>query len=163
MAWPDIFPLRRITESRRYHWWAYGVVAIGMSILSIEGYGSSAALSAISSDFYADRTSVSLISLGYSLSLSAMLMPMGRIADMIGRKRLYLIGFLVFVASALVGGVSQSLGVLILMRIVQGAVSAGAYASGMVLLLEAFPDNQRGKAIGFYMAAKGAGAILGPM
>ena len=165
MALPDIFPLRRITESRSYHWWVFGVVAIGVSINLIDNEAISIALPSIRDDLSPgiSLTTLEWITLGYGLSASAMLMLMGHLADMIGRKRVYLIGLSVFVASALVGSVSQSLSLLILMRMVQGAASAGVYAGSMALLLGAFPDSQRGKAIGFYMAAIGIGAILGAM
>ena len=158
-----LFPLRRIVQSPNYHWWAYGAVAMGMLINVMDQSGINIALPEIADEFAADIPTVQWISLGYTLATSAMLMPMGRLSDMIGRKRVYLFGFFFFVVLAAVGGMSQTLGVLIAVKIVQGLASAGVQANSMALITEVFPDNQRGKAMGMYMAIIGSGAIMGPM
>ena len=163
MAFSNIVPLRRITESQNYHWWAYGAVAIGMFINVMDQSGINIALPQIADDFAADIPTVQWISLGYSLATSAMLMPMGRLSDMIGRKRVYLTGFAGFVLLAIVAGLSRNLGILIAAKIVQGMASAGVQANSMAFITEVFPDNQRGKAMGLYMAIIGIGAISGPM
>ncbi len=163
MASRNIVPLRAIVQSPNYHWWAYGAVAIGMLINVMDQSGINIALPKIADEFAADIPTVQWISIGYTLATSAMLMPMGRLSDMIGRKRVYLFGFTFFVILAVVGGLSQSLSVLIVAKIVQGLASAGVQANSMALITEVFPDNQRGKAMGMYMAIIGSGAILGPM
>ena len=158
----SILPLRAIVQSPNYHWWAYGAVAMGMLINVMDQSGINIALPQIADEFSADIPTVQWLSLGYTLATSAMLMPMGKLSDMIGRKRVYLGGFFFFVVLAVVGGLSQSLGVLIAAKIVQGLASAGVQANSMALITEVFPDNQRGKAMGMYMAIIGSGAILGP-
>ena len=163
MTSTNVFPLKRITDSRNYHWWAYGAVAIGMFINVMDQSGINIALPEIADSFTADIPTVQWISLGYSLATSAMLMPMGRLSDMIGRKRVYLVGFAGFVLLAVVGGLSRSLGLLIAAKIVQGLASAGVQANSMAFITEVFPENQRGKAMGLYMAIIGIGAISGPM
>ena len=159
----SILPLGGIVRSPNYHWWAYGAVAIGMLINVMDQSGINIALPRIADEFSADIPTVQWISLGYTLATSAMLMPMGRLSDMIGRKRVYLCGFALFVMLAAVGGMSQTLGVLIAVKIAQGLASAGVQANSMAFITEVFPDNQRGKAMGMYMAIIGSGAILGPM
>ncbi len=163
MASPAIAPLRAIASSPNYHWWAYGAVAIGMFINVMDQSGINIALPRIADDFEADIPTVQWISLGYSLATSAMLMPMGRLSDMIGRKRVYLAGFAAFVVLAAVGGMTNSLAMLIAVKIAQGMGSAGVQANSMAFITEVFPDNQRGKAMGMYMAIIGIGAISGPM
>ena len=163
MTTGSILPLRRIVQSPNYHWWAYGAVAMGMLINVMDQSGINIALPRIAEEFSADIPTVQWISLGYTLATSAMLMPMGRLSDMIGRKRVYLIGFALFVVLAALGGMSQTLGVLIAVKIAQGLASAGVQANSMAFITEVFPDNQRGKAMGMYMAIIGSGAILGPM
>ena len=159
----NILPLNAIVQSPNYHWWAYGAVAMGMLINVMDQSGINIALPRIAEDFSADIPTVQWISLGYTLATSAMLMPMGRLSDMIGRKRVYLYGFALFVVLAAVGGMSQTLGMLIVVKILQGMASAGVQANSMAFITEVFPDNQRGKAMGMYMAIIGSGAILGPM
>lgn len=159
----NILPLNAIVQSPNYHWWAYGAVAMGMLINVMDQSGINIALPRIAEEFSADIPTVQWISLGYTLATSAMLMPMGRLSDMIGRKRVYLFGFALFVVLAAVGGMSQTLGMLIVVKILQGMASAGVQANSMAFITEVFPDNQRGKAMGMYMAIIGSGAILGPM
>ena len=125
--------------------------------------GINIALPEIAEEFAADIPAVQWITLGYSLATSAMLMPMGRVSDMFGRKLVYLLGFVMFAVMALVGGLSQSLGFLIAVKIVQGLGSAGIQANSMALITEVFPDRERGKAMGMYMAIIGTGAVSGPM
>ena len=156
-------PLRAFAESRNYHWWAYFAVAIGMFINVMDQSGVNIALPEIADEFLADIPTVQWVSLGYSLATSAMLMPMGRLSDMFGRKRVYIIGFAVFTALALAGGVSQSLNALIAIKVAQGLASAAVQANSMALITEVFPDRERGKAMGLYMAIIGTGAISGPM
>ena len=162
MASRDLLPIRRVVQSSNYHWWAYGAVAIGMLINVMDQSGINIALPEIADEFAADIPTVQWISLGYTLATSAMLMPMGRLSDIIGRKRVYLCGFTFFIVLSVVGGLSQTLGVLIAVKVVQGLASAGVQANSMAFITEVFPDNQRGKAMGMYMAVIGSGAIMGP-
>ncbi len=159
----SIGPLNRITSSPNYKWWAYGAVAIGMFLSVMDQSGINIALPQISEHFAADIPTVQWITLGYSLATSAMLMPMGRLSDMIGRKEVYLIGYAGFIILAFVGGLSQSLAFLIAAKILQGIASAGVQANSMALITEVFPSNERGKAMGLYMTIIGTGAISGPI
>lgn len=159
----SIGPLNRITSSPNYKWWAYGAVAIGMFLSVMDQSGINIALPQISEHFTADIPTVQWITLGYSLATSAMLMPMGRLSDMIGRKEVYLIGYAGFIILAFVGGLSQSLAFLIAAKILQGIASAGVQANSMALITEVFPSNERGKAMGLYMTIIGTGAISGPI
>ena len=156
-------PLRAIAASPNYHWWAYFAVAVGMFINVMDQSGVNIALPEIADEFLADIPTVQWVSLGYSLATSAMLMPMGRLSDMFGRKRVYIMGFAVFTALAFAGGVSQSLNALIAIKVAQGLASAAVQANSMALITEVFPDRERGKAMGLYMAIIGTGAISGPM
>ncbi len=125
--------------------------------------GINIALPEIADHFDADIPTVQWVSLAYSLATSAMLMPMGRLSDMIGRKRVYIIGMSIFVVMAFAGGFSQNLGILIILKVLQGMASAGIQANGMALITEVFPQSERGKALGFYMTIIGTGAISGPI
>ena len=163
MAKLRIGSINRITSSPNYKWWAYGAVAIGMFLSVMDQSGINIALPQISEHFAADIPTVQWITLGYSLATSAMLMPMGRLSDMIGRKEVYLIGYAGFVILAFVGGLSQSLAFLIAAKILQGIASAGVQANSMALITEVFPSSERGKAMGLYMTIIGTGAISGPI
>ena len=156
-------PIRSLRSGPNYKYWVYGAVAIGLWINVSDQSGINIALPQIAEEFAADIPTVQWITLAYSLATSAMLMPMGRLSDMFGRKLVYLLGFAVFAVMALVGGLAQSLGFLIAVKILQGLASAGIQANSMALITEVFPDRERGKAMGMYMAIIGTGAVSGPM
>lgn len=162
-ALPTVGPLSRFTESSNYHWWVYSSVALGLFLTVMDQSGVNIALPRISDHFLSDIPTVQWLSLGYVLATSALIMPIGRLSDMVGRKRVYLWGLVVFVVFALLGGVSQSLGLLIAAKIVQGLGSAAIQANAMAMITEAFPERQRGKALGMYMTVIGSGAITGPI
>ena len=97
------------------------------------------------------------------LTIGALLLPMGRLADMLGRKRVYVLGFIVFAVSAGLTGSSTNIVALIGFKAAQGVGSAMVQATGMAIITSAFPSSERGKVIGTYMTAVGLGAIVGPV
>ena len=153
----------RIVGSPHYKWWVYSAIAVGMFVTVMDQSGVSIALPRIADRFSADLPTVQWITLGYVLSTAAMLMPMGRLSDMLGRKPVYLAGFVVFIAAAALGGFAQSLSMIIVAKVVQGIGSAAIQANGLAMIAQVFPDNERGKGMGMYMAVIGTGSISGPV
>lgn len=158
-----IQPIARITSSANYKWWAFGSVALGLFLTVTDQSGINIALPRISEHFGADIPTAQWIALGFILSTSVMFMPIGRLSDILGRTYVYMIGFGVFVAGALLGGTAQVFPVLIAAKILQGIGVAGIEANGMAMVADIFPERERGKAIGLYMAIIGAGAVGGPV
>jgi EmrB/QacA subfamily drug resistance transporter len=87
---------------------------------------------------------------------------MGRLSDILGRKRIYLTGFAIFAVGALLAALSLSFTTLILSRILMGVGAAMTQGSSMAIMVSAFPSNERGKALGLQMSAVGTGAVAGP-
>ncbi|MFQ5933063.1 MAG: MFS transporter [Dehalococcoidia bacterium] len=155
-------PLQAIVQSRHYKWWTYISIAIGLFVAVMDQSGTNIALPKIAEHFSKDIPTVQWITLSYILSISAMLMPLGRLADILGRRRVYIVGFLVFVGAATIGGTAQAFPVVIVAKIVQGIGSAGVQANGLAMVTEAFPQKERGKALGLYTGVVGGGLIMGP-
>ena len=154
--------LAAITQSPNYKWWAFGAIAVG-TFASVADHGSvNIALPSIARNFGTDIPSVQWVVIGYALTISALLLPMGRLADLVGRKNVYIAGSLVFILGALIAGSSPNLPVLILSRLLQGAGAAMTQGTGMAITVAAFPSNERGKAIGSIMTIVGIGAVAGP-
>ena len=158
-----IGPSERVLSSPHYKWWAFGAIAVGMFVTVMDQSGVSIALPRIADRFSADIPTVQWITLGYVLSTAAMLMPMGRLSDMVGRKSVYIGGFVVFIAAAAMGGAAQSFAVIIVAKVVQGVGAAGIQANGMAMVAQVFPASERGKGMGMYMAIIGTGSISGPV
>ena len=100
--------------------------------------------------------------IAYALAITALLLPMGRLADLVGRKKVYIAGGLVFVLGAVLASRSSSLIMLILSRILQGVGGAMTEGTGMAIIASVFPASERGRAIGLSMAVVGLGALVGP-
>ena len=144
-------------------WKVFATIAIGTFVSVVDQTGVSLALPPIADHFDAAIPTVQWVALGYILTTGSLLMPMGRLSDMVGRKRVYTAGFVVFVLFAGLTGSSTSLLGLILFRVLQGTGAAMIQANGMAILISTFPGNERGKVIGLFMTMVGAGAIAGPV
>ena len=151
-------PLQQ-TSSRK--WLVFGAIAVG-SFLSVIDYGSVlVALPAIETYFDSDLPTVQWIVVGHALVISILLLPMGRLGDMIGRKRVYVGGFAIFVASSAVAGFSVDLFMLITAKVAHGVGSAMIQSTAMATLISAFPDSERGKALGTHLSVVGTGVVAG--
>ena len=151
-----------IRQSTNYKWWAFIAVAIGTFASVADQVSVNVALHPIAGHFNSDIPTVQWVVISYTLTISALLLPMGRLSDIVGLKRVYIIGSLVFAIFAITAGLSINLGLLIGSRVIQGAGAAMTQGTGMAIIAAAFPNNERGKAIGFMMAVVSSGAIVGP-
>ena len=142
-------------------WWVFGAIAVG-SFLSVIDYGSVlVALPAIETYFDSDLPTVQWIVVGHALVISILLLPMGRLGDMVGRKRVYVAGFVIFVASSALAGFSVDLVMLIGAKVIHGVGSAMIQGTAMATLISAFPDSERGKALGSHLSVVGTGVVAG--
>ena len=120
------------------------------------------ALPVIESYFETDLSTVQWVVVAYALAICVLLLPMGRLGDLIGRKQVYMIGFSIYVASAALCCISPNIVLLICFRIGQGIGSAMIQSNAMAMVISAFGDNERGKALGSNMSVVGSGFIVGP-
>jgi EmrB/QacA subfamily drug resistance transporter len=112
--------------------------------------------------FGASLAAVQWVSLAYLLTLAALLIPVGRLADSHGRKLLYLYGFVVFTAASAACGWAPSLGALIGFRIVQGIGAAMLQANSVALVVTSAPAGRVRTALGVQAAAQAIGLAVGP-
>lgn len=99
---------------------------------------------------------------GYILTLAALVLIFGKIADRIGKRAMFLPGFLIFGVGSLMCALSRNFPLLILSRVVQASGSAMTMSSSQGLIAEIFPTNERGKALGINASALAIGAMIGP-
>lgn len=112
--------------------------------------------------FHTSLAAVEWVSLAYLLTLVALLVPAGRLADAHGRKLFYLYGFVVFTASSAACGLAPSLGALIAFRVVQAAGAAMMQANSVALVATSAPRARMRTALGVQAAAQALGLALGP-
>ena len=151
-----------IKTSPNFKWWVFSTIAIG-TFLSVIDHGSvQVALPSIERHFGADLPTVQWIVVGYALTISVLILPMGRLGDIIGRKQVYVGGMVIFVVAAGLAGLSPNLGSLIAAKVFQGVGSAMVQSSGIAMVVSSFPGTERGKALGTHLSVVGAGAVAGP-
>ncbi len=121
------------------------------------------ALGAIADDFNVTLSTVSWVVIVQSLVISALMMPMGRLGDIIGRKRIHLLGLIFFGSGALLTAVASTFSILIISRIITSIGNAMGQSVGTALVVSAFPKTERGKAIGSQTTAVAIGGASGPI
>ena len=109
-----------------------------------------------------DAMALGWVSLSFLLASAALLVPMGRAADIFGRKKVFTLGFVIFTAASLFCGLSATQGQLLAARVLQGIGSSMIFGTAVAILTSVFPPEKRGKAIGWVSAAVYTGLSLGP-
>ena len=151
-----------LARSPNYKYWVFGAVGIGI-FASVVDHGSvNVALPTISSKFQTDLPTIQWVVIIFSLTIAALLLPMGRLSDIVGRKKVYMAGTVVMGIGAALSGLSPTLEMLFSARIVQGVGAAMTQGTAMAIIASVFPANEKGRAIGLFMTMVGVGAIAGP-
>jgi EmrB/QacA subfamily drug resistance transporter len=151
-----------LTRSPNYKYWVFGALAIGI-FASVVDHGSvNVALPTVASHFQTDLPTIQWVVIIYALTIAALLLPMGRLSDLVGRKKIYIIGIIILGTGAGLSGLSTSLEMLFPSRILQGVGAAMTQGTGMAIVTSVFPANEKGRAIGMFMTMVGVGAIAGP-
>jgi EmrB/QacA subfamily drug resistance transporter len=142
----------------------YVMVAVGVGILlgTIDLSIVNIALPTLVREFNASFSTVQWVALAYMLTLSTLTLTMGRLGDMIGKKQIYIAGMVVFTIGSMLCGISSSIYWLIGFRVFQAIGAAMNSALGTAVIIEAFPPQERGKAIGAGGAFVSFGIIAGP-
>lgn len=120
------------------------------------------ALPSIGKEFQMDAILLSWVTTTYLLTMTVFLVPFGKMADMYGRKKIFICGVLVFVLASLGVSLSNSSGMLILFRILQGIGGAANYCVGAAILTSVFTSRELGKVLGINLAAVYVGQTAGP-
>jgi len=120
------------------------------------------ALPAIQSEFGLDAITLAWIPTLYLLSYAVFILPCGKIADICGRKKVFMCGIWVFTISSALAAISPTTSVLLLSRVTQGMGSSMIFPTSLAILAAVFPPEERGKAIGISVAAVYIGLSTGP-
>ena len=152
------------TETRRdgRRWMALYVLCVGMLMIVLDATIVNVALPSIQADLGFSQSNLAWVVNAYLIAFGGLLLLAGRIGDLVGQRRVFLIGLAVFTAASLLCAVAQSQGVLIAARFVQGV--GGALTSAVILgmIVTMFPEpREQAKAIGIYGFVASAGGSIG--
>ncbi|RLD54210.1 MAG: MFS transporter [Bacteroidetes bacterium] len=120
------------------------------------------ALPSISEEFSLGAVGMSWVSMAFLLSSAVFLVPLGKLADIRGRKKIFFLGNIIIAASSILCALSLSGSMLILLRAMQGIGSAMVFGTGMAIITSVYPPKERGKAIGVTVTSVYIGLSLAP-
>ncbi len=144
-------------------WKVLTITSVGLFMASLDLFIVNIAFPDMARDFAGTSLpDLSWVLNAYAIVFAALLVPAGRIADRIGRKRVFVYGLLLFAAASALCAVAPSLDVLVAARVLQAAGGAMMLPTTLGLILPAFPVEQRTLAIGIWSAVGGVAAALGP-
>ncbi len=143
-------------------WWALAAVGSGVLLSTIDGSIVNISLGTLVSAFNSNLNVVEWVVLSYLLTLTCLLLLMGRLGDMYGKRRVYVAGFVIFTVASALCGLSPGIGALIGFRVLQAVGAAMIQSVGPALLVTAFPAHQRGLALGTIGSFVAAGILIGP-
>ena len=143
-------------------WWALIVLALAQLMVVLDGTVVNIALPSAQADLGFSDSGRQWVVTGYSLAFGSLLLLGGKLSDLLGRKRMFLIGLIGFALASALGGAANGIEMLLVARIAQGAFGALLAPAALSLLSITFGDPaERGKAFGIYGAISGAGGAVG--
>jgi len=151
-----------VTEVAPRRWRVFPALALGAIVATLDISVVNLALPTLAREFHAPITRVSWVVLAYVLVITGLLLPLGRLADRVGRRRLYATGLVTFMSASLACAAAPGIAWLIAARALQGLGAAMMSANSTALLVSAFPAEERGRALGAFGAAVGVGLAAGP-
>src|SRR5689334_20013035 len=152
---------RRLVMEKR--WKVLLITSIGLFMASLDLFIVNLAFPSISADFgNASLSSLSWVLNAYAIVYAALLVPAGRVADRIGRKRVFLAGLVLFALASALCAAAPSVGLLVAARVVQAVGASMMLPATLGLILPAFPPQQRAIAVGIWSAVGGVAAAFGP-
>ena len=146
-----------------YHWKVFWTVAISLFAMVMDFSIVSLALSSIAVEFDVTLRAVTWVAISTALVTSAIMLPLGRVSDLTGRKWFHIAGMMFFVAGGIFAFSSQNLPMLITARVVMSIGSAMGQAVVFAIIVGVFPGNERGKALGMITTIVAIGAAAGPI
>ncbi len=138
------------------------VTTLGSFLIAFTGSSIHIALPSIGKEFAMDAILLGWVTSSYLLTLAILQIPFGRIADISGRKRLFLYGSITYAFASLLAAMAMSPFFLILTRVIQGIGGAMIFTTALAIVTSIFPAEERGKVLGINVAAVYGGLSCGP-
>ena len=135
----------RLSEHNR-RWWTLGAMSFALFMVMLDNTAVNVALPSIQKDFGASLSALEWTINAYTLTFAVLLVTGGRLGDIFGRRRMFLLGVVVFSLASATIGFAPSDGWLVASRAVQGIGAAFMMPGTLSIISNAFPPEERGKA-----------------
>lgn len=150
------------SEARR-KWWTLAAVSFGLFMIMLDNTVVNVALPSIQAELGIGLSELEWIVAGYALTFAALMLTGGKLADLYGRRRVFVLGLVVFTLASLACGLAGSGAQLIGARIVQGVGAALMNPATLSIISATFPPRQRGMAIGIWAGVSALALAIGPL
>jgi EmrB/QacA subfamily drug resistance transporter len=152
----------KFKNSTNYRWYILANVSIGTFMSTLDSSIVNVALPTISGNLHSDLSVLQWVVTAYLLVISSLLPLFGRIADLVGRKRVFSMGFLIFTLGSLLCGLANNIWFLVAMRVFQAIGASMLMANNAAIITAVFPPQERGRALGLTGTVVALGNLSGP-
>jgi EmrB/QacA subfamily drug resistance transporter len=143
-------------------WMVLLIVNLGTFMSTLDVGIVNVCLPTLSSEFTKSLAQIQWVATGYLLTMAALLPFLGKLSDLWKRRNIYSAGFVVFALGSLCVALSQGLAMIIASRCLQGLGAAMIMANSQAIVRQAFPDHERGRALGLNAVVISCGTLMGP-
>ena len=152
------------TKQNNLRWWILFTVIIGTFLGRLDQTIVNLALPKIIDEFSLTVSSAGWIATAYILANAVFVPIWGKLGDTIGRKKVYIIGFTVFILGSVLAGFAWNLQSMIVFRIIQAIAGSADYPTAMAIIAVTFSEGkERAQALGFWSASFAAATVFGPL
>ncbi|MES1246855.1 MAG: MFS transporter [Actinomycetota bacterium] len=155
--------LSSITNEQHRKWWTLAAVSFGLFMIMLDNTIVNVALPSIERDLHMTVSNLEWVVTAYALSFAALLITGGKLGDFYGRRRMFVLGLVIFTGSSLACGLAPNAGFLIGARAVQGAGSALMNPATLSIITATFEPKERGRAIGIWAGVSAMALSIGPL
>ena len=154
---------RHLITADNSKWWTLGAMCFALFMMMLDNTVVNVALPSIQDDLGASLSSLEWAVNAYTLSFGVLLVTGGRLGDIFGRRRMFLLGVTIFALSSATAGLAQDTTMLIVSRVVQGVGGALMMPATLSIVTNAFEPHERGKAIGTWAGVSALALAIGPV
>jgi EmrB/QacA subfamily drug resistance transporter len=155
--------LASMVDAEHRKWWTLVAVSFGLFMIMLDNTIVNVALPTIQSSLHLQISELEWVVTGYALTFGAFMLTGGKLADLLGRRRVFVIGLVIFTASSLACGLAEGAPMLIGARVVQGLGAALMNPATLSIIVATFPARQRGTAIGVWAGVSALALAIGPL
>jgi EmrB/QacA subfamily drug resistance transporter len=154
---------QRLVTPENKKWWTLAAVSVGLFVIMLDNTVVNVALPSMQRSLHMTLSELEWVVAGYALTFAAFMLTGGKLADLLGRRLIFMIGLAVFTGASLACGLAPSGGFLIAARVVQGLGGALMNPATLSIITATFPPRQRGTAIGIWAGVSGMALAIGPL
>jgi EmrB/QacA subfamily drug resistance transporter len=156
--------MEQAEQKSNLKWWVLITVIVGTFLGRLDQTIVNLALPKIINDFDISVSAAGWIATAYILANAIFVPVWGKLGDTIGRKKVYILGFVMFIAGSVLAGLSWNLGSMIVFRVIQAIAGSADYPTAMAIIAVTFKEGrERGQALGIWSSSFAAASVFGPL